>query len=97
MSRSRTSRPLGDVLESLIDRLNMRPRLDEAAVVNTWRQLAGPEVCDVMDGAWVQGHTFFVRITSAACRQDLHLNRSSWRDRLNERLGAARIQEIVFR
>ncbi len=97
MPRSREFRPLGDVLEALIDRLNMRPRLDEAKVVNTWRRLVGPAVCDVMDGAWVQGRTLFVRITSAACRQDMHLDRSRWRDRLNERLGAERIQEIVFR
>ncbi len=97
MPRSGASRPLGDVLEVLIDRMNIRARLDEAKVVDTWRQLAGPEVCAVMDGAWVRGRKLFVRITSAACRQDMHLDRSRWRDRLNEQLGAARIEEIVFR
>ena len=97
MPRYGESRPLGDVLEVLIDRMNIRARLDEAKVVDTWRQLAGPEVCAVMDGAWVRGRKLFVRITSAACRQDMHLDRSRWRDRLNEQLGAARIEEIVFR
>ena len=97
MPRSGASRPLGDVLKVLIDRMNIRARLDEAKVVDTWQQLAGPEVCAVMDGAWVRGRKLFVRITSAACRQDMHLDRSRWRDRLNEQLGAARIEEIVFR
>ena len=97
MSRSRTSRPLSEVLEVLIDRMNMRDRLDEAAVVDTWRELAGPSAGDVMGGAWVRDRTLFVRITSAAHRQEMHLNRSRWRDRLNERLGSARIEEIVFR
>ncbi len=97
MPRSGASRPLGEVLEVLIDRMNIRARLDEAKVVDTWQQLAGPEVCAVMDGAWVRGRKLFVRITSAACRQDMHLDRSRWRDRLNEQLGAARIEEIVFR
>ncbi len=97
MSRSGTYRPLGEVLEALIDRMNMRARLDEATVVATWRELAGPSAGDVMGAAWVQGRTLFVRITSAARRQDMHLERSRWRDRLNERLGSARIKEIVFR
>ena len=43
MPRSGASRPLGDVLEVLIDRMNIRARLDEAKVVDTWQQLAGPE------------------------------------------------------
>jgi hypothetical protein len=45
----------------------------------------------------VQGRKLFVRITSAARRQEMHLNRSGWRDRLNEQLGDERIEEIVFR
>ncbi len=88
---------MGDVLEVLIDRMNIRARLDEAQVVDTWRQLVGPEVSAVTDGAWVRGRKLFVRITSAACRQEMHLDRSGWRDRLNEQLGAERIEEIVFR
>lgn len=97
MPRSGVSRPLGDVLEVLIDRMNIRARLEEAKVVDTWQQLAGPEVCAVMDGARVQGRKLFVRITSAARRQEMHLDRSGWRDRLNEQLGDERIDEIVFR
>ena len=97
MSRSGTSRPLSEVLEALVDRMNIRSRLDEAKVVDTWRQLAGPELCAVTDGAWVRGQKLFVRVTSAACRQELHLDRSGWRDRLNRQLGAERIEEIVFR
>ncbi len=97
MPRSGVSRPLGDVLEVLINRMNIRARLDEARVIDTWQQLAGPEVCAVMDGAWVRGRKLFVTITSAACRQEMHLDRSGWRDRLNKQLGAERIEQIVFR
>lgn len=97
MPRSGASRPLGDVLEVLIDRMNIRDRLEEAKVVDTWEQLVGPEVCAVMDRARVRGRKLFVTITSAACRQEMHLDRSRWRDRLNKQLGAERIEEIVFR
>ena len=97
MPRSGVSRPLGDVLEVLIDRMNIRARLEEAKVIDTWQQLVGPEVCAVMDGAWVRGRKLFVTIASAARRQEMHLDRSRWRDRLNEQLGAVRIEEIVFR
>lgn len=97
MSRFGNPSSLGEVLERLIDRMDFRDRLDEAAVVDAWRELAGPDICAVMGEAWVQGRKLFVRVTSAASRQDMHLDRSKWRDRLNERLGASRIEEIVFR
>ncbi len=97
MSRSDGPQKLGDLLESLVDRLGIRNEIDEAEVIETWAALAGPGVNAVTDGAWLRGRKLFVKITRPGRRQDLHLDRSNWRDRLNERLGEDRIEEIVFR
>ena len=97
MSTSDDPQKLGDVLESLVDRLGIRAELDEADVIEAWAALAGAEINAVTDGAWLRGRTLFVRITSPSRRQDLHLDRSRWRDRLNDRLGESRIDEIHFR
>ncbi|MEX0822576.1 MAG: DUF721 domain-containing protein [Rhodothermales bacterium] len=97
MPPSRKPQSLGEILESVVDRLGIRQELDEADVIEAWASLAGPDVNAVTDGAWLRKRKLFVKITSPGRRQDLHLDRSNWRDRLNERLGADRIDEIVFR
>lgn len=94
---SHSPQKLGDVLGDVIDKLGIRRQIDEARVVEEWANLAGPQINGVTKTAWVKRDTLYVKITSAAWRQELHLRRHDWRDRLNERLGAELIQKIVFR
>jgi predicted nucleic acid-binding Zn ribbon protein len=97
MSRPTGPQPLQSVLNNVIDTLGIRRELNEARAVETWAILAGPQINGVTDSAWVRGGRLFVKIRSAAWRQELHLNRRAWRDRLNTELGAELVDEIVFR
>jgi hypothetical protein len=97
MPESEKPRKLGDLLESLVDRLGIREELDAAAVIEAWAAVAGADINAVTDAAWLKGKKLFVKITSPGRRLDLHLDRSAWRDRLNDRLGEQRVEEIVFR
>ena len=97
MPRSNTPQALGDVLSGVINRLGIRRELDEARVIEAWAALAGPQVNGVTDSAWVKGDRLFVKVRSAAWRQELHMNRGAWRERLNDQLGATLVNEIVFR
>lgn len=97
MPKSGKPKPLGDVLDSLVDRMGIRGRLSEAEIVETWAALAGTKINAVTDSAWLKGTTLYVKVSSAAWRQQLHMNRSSWRDRLNASLRKDVITEIVFR
>lgn len=93
------SRPksLGNVLSEVIDRLGMRDKIDEARVVESWAQVAGQRVNGVTESVWMKGSTLFVKISSAAWRQELHMNRSAWKQRLNDQLGREVVKEIMFR
>jgi len=97
MSSSNSPRRLGDVLEEVIDQLGVQNEIDEARVVETWASLVGAKVNSVTESAWMKGTTLYVKITSAAWRQELHMNRRKWRNRLNEALDADLVDEIVFR
>lgn len=88
---------LGDVLEEVIDRLGVRPKINEARVVEAWHTRAGPKIEEVTTSAWMKGATLFVKISSAAWRQELHMNRRTWAQRLNDELGQEIVDEIVFR
>ncbi|PSQ88875.1 MAG: DUF721 domain-containing protein [Bacteroidetes bacterium QH_2_63_10] len=97
MSTDDGPRPLGEVLEEVIDELGVQKEIDEARVVDTWAAVASDKMNSVTESAWMKDSTLYVKITSAAWRQELHMNRRKWRDRLNGELDAEIVDEIVFR
>jgi predicted nucleic acid-binding Zn ribbon protein len=88
---------LGNVLSDVIDELGLRKKMDKARVVEAWAAVAGPQVNGVTERAWVKGGRLYVKIRSAAWRQELQMQRGHWRERLNEELGGSLVDEIVFR
>lgn len=91
------SKPLGDVLGTLIRDLGIGKKLDEVRTVEAWAHLAGPRINAVTERAWVHGGRLYVRIASATWRHELARSRGVWRERLNQQLGADLVEEIVFR
>lgn len=90
-------KPLGEVLQEVIDQMGLRKKLDEARVIEAWAVLAGPQINGVTTSVWIRGTTLYVKVRSSAWRQELHLRRRAWRQRLNGELGSDLIDEIVFR
>jgi predicted nucleic acid-binding Zn ribbon protein len=88
---------LGNVLQEVIDRLGVREKIDEAQVVETWASVAGPQVNSVTESAWMKGDTLIIKISSSAWRQELHMNRRAWKQRLNDAIGREVVEEILFR
>jgi len=97
MPSSNRPRRLGDVLKEVIDRLDVKKEMDEARVVDTWTSIADTQINSATESVWMKESRLFVKITSAAWRQELHMNRRKWRKRLNEALGEDLVDEIVFR
>jgi predicted nucleic acid-binding Zn ribbon protein len=97
MSANDGPRPLGDVLKEVIGELGIEEKVDEARVVETWADLAGDKINSVTESAWMKDATLYVKITSAAWRQELHMNRRKWRERLNGAFEKDPVDEIVFR
>ena len=65
-------------------------------MVQGWSAVAGPQISRVTTSSWVKGSTLYVKVASAAWRQELHLQRDAWRDRLNRHLSRDLVQEIRF-
>lgn len=88
---------LGEILQEVIDELGVQKEIDEARVIDTWAAVAGTQINSVTESAWMKGSTLYLKITSAAWRQELHMNRRKWRERLNGALEEEIVEEIVFR
>ena len=97
MSRTDGPRPLGEVLQEVIDELGVQNEIDEARVIETWASVAGTKINSLTESAWMKGSTLYVKITSAAGRQELHMTRRKWRERLNGEFDTDLVDEIVFR
>ena len=97
MSINDGPRPLGDVLQEVIDELGVQKEIDEARVIETWASVAGPKINEVTESAWMKDSMLYVKITSAAWRQELHMNRRKWRERLNGEFESDLVEEINFR
>ncbi len=97
MCRSRETQALGNVLGGVIDKMGLRPKINAARIVETWAIMAGPQINNVTSNVWFRHGRLFVQLTSAAWRHELHMQRYTWQQRLNDQLGDVLVDEIVFR
>jgi len=86
MSRS-SSKHLSSVLQSVIDDLDIRDKIDEARAIETWAYLVGPSVNRVTSSVWMDDGVLHVKMQSSAWRSEIYTNREMWRQRVNEELG----------
>ncbi len=96
MSAYKGPQSLQTVLAALFRDLGIQGRMDHARTIEGWAALAGPQINALTEKAWIRGDRLYIKITSAAWRHELHLQRRAWRDRLNEQLGAELVRDIVF-
>lgn len=89
-------RTIGNLLGLVIDELGIQRRLDETRATEAWPEVAGPTISRATTSVWMRGGTLYVKVRSAVWRQELHLNREAWRQRLNKNLGSELIREIRF-
>ncbi len=87
---------IGTLIGNVVDDLGISRKIDEARIVEAWPEVAGPTISRMTSSSWVKGRTLFIKISSAAWRQELHLQREGWRDRINQQLGKDLVREIRF-
>lgn len=88
---------LTQLLSAYVVEQGLKPKMDAARAVEGWAMVAGPRICAQTESVRLRGDVLTVRITSAAWRHTLHMQRTAWRDRLNDHLGEAVVEAIEFR
>lgn len=97
MIRKNSASALSDLIPAVIDDLGVGDRLEQTAVEEAWRNIAGPQLERVTGRVRLQGARLTVEVTSSAWRQALTMQKEAWRKRLNDALGSQRVAELVFR
>ena len=97
MKRYGKPQKLGDVLGEWVRSMGVEGPLARGTVVARWEGILGESLGQHVEKSWVKGSKLFVRVPTAAWRQEFHHRREEWRVRLNEEMGSEVITEIVFR
>lgn len=89
--------PIGLLVRQYLRYEGLETPLNECRLVNAWPEVMGPAIAAYTSGLYVRNRVLYVRLTSAALRQELMMGRELLVRSLNRRVGAQVISNIVFR
>lgn len=89
--------PAGQVISGVLKRAGIAERVAQAAVIGEWPELVGPQVARAATAEMITPDgTLFVRVRSAAWRQELSLMTPMIMARLNAGRKQGRIERIMW-
>lgn len=87
---------IGDILWQYLRQEGLETPLNETRMVAAWAEVMGPVVARYTGDVFVKNQTLYVRLKSPALKANLLMNREAIVRKLNGRVGAQVIQNIVF-
>lgn len=95
--RKNNFQSLGDVIRQWKASYGVTERLKNAQAVNTWYSLMGDSIAKQTQYVYIKEGVMYVRVPSAALRQELFYAKDKIKKNLNTSLKEEYIRDIVFR
>ncbi|MCX6280670.1 MAG: DUF721 domain-containing protein [Bacteroidetes bacterium] len=89
-------RPIGEVVKEILRRYRLEDHLDETKLIERWPAVCGPMIA-AHTSVRVTDNILFVKVDSAALRQELQFMKETLLTKLNKSAGRDLIKDIVFR
>jgi hypothetical protein len=87
---------LKQALAEMLDAYKLRGRMEELKLMSSWGKIMGPMVQKRTLDISIRNKTLFVKLESAALREELSYSREKLIQRLNEEAGSDVISQVVF-
>ncbi len=94
--RKSKEKPLKAAIEEFLDSFHLRDKLNEAKVIQAWEKVVGEMVAKNTSQLHIRNKVLFVKVNSAALRNELLFARNKILNALNKEAGAGVIEEIVL-
>ena len=94
--RRSNERPLKAVIEEFLDSFHLRDKINQAKVIEAWEGVVGEMVAKNTSQLHIRNKVLFVKVNSAALRNELLFARNKILNALNKEAGATVIEEIVL-
>ena len=96
MPRS-NDRSLGDAIREFLHFYHLEDKLNETKVIQSWGKIVGPMIEKHTHGLYIRNRILFVKVDSAALRQELSFSRSKIVGALNDEVKSNVIEDIVLK
>ena len=87
---------IAQVVNELLGDYKIDSKLKEARINSAWYEVLGP-LAKSTDELYIRNGVVFAKLSSSVIRSELHMMRSTLIQRLNEKVGAEIVKDIVFR
>ncbi len=87
---------LKDVLDEFLRNLGAEHKVKEGMALNYWNEIVGPYISKVSEPERVEKGVLYVKVVDSSWKHHLFMIRREIISRLNEKLKAEVIHEIVF-
>ncbi len=89
--------PLQSVLQSWFEKHDISAEFDEGEIIDAWEEITGGIVKKLSKRVYVKDKVLYVCVNAPALKSELMMMRTALKDKLNERLGAKRIKNIIIK
>jgi predicted nucleic acid-binding Zn ribbon protein len=83
-------------IQEMMKAYRLQPRMDELNLMASWAKVTGPMVQNRTKDLSIRNKVLYVKLDSAALREELSYNREKLIQRLNEEAGLTVINQVIF-
>jgi predicted nucleic acid-binding Zn ribbon protein len=87
---------LKDAILAFLKENNLESKLNETRILNSWEEVAGKLISRHTNHMHIKDRTLFVKVDSAALREELTYQRSNLVKKMNKFAGIEAIDDIKF-
>lgn len=95
-SRNTKAVSASEAFDSFLNAYNLKTKFNETFLITYWEKIVGATIATRTEKIYINKETLFLRISSAALRQDLVLSKTRLIDLLNTEAGSIIVKDIVF-
>lgn len=88
---------LGALLKDFLKQYPHRDALRRGMVLNVWPVVVGEQIARQAQDLRFEGDRLVVRVEHSAWRNELHMNRATIIRKLNQKVGASVVKDLVVR
>ena len=87
---------MASVLQDVLEKHGVTKQIERIGVLELWPEIVGQQLADVTRAKGVEESALFVEVRSSAWLTELSMMKDEFLERVNDRLGDAAIERIVF-
>ncbi len=95
-NRYKPEKKLSEVLNQFRGEKHIKRGIDEALLIESWNKNMGQYIVKYTEKVYFSKGTIYIRLTSAALRQELTAHSEKIKEKLNTDLGRELIQKVVL-